>query len=87
MTAEKAKKEYDFMLDETKRSEAMAVEDQKLMGAACKELRLSYGLQRNALSNPLRMDSMQIAELERRCSTEQAKKYKSAVEIAKRNYA
>ena len=67
------------MLAELVLSEDSAIEDQKLMGDACKELRESYGIPRNALAPVMRMDSMMIAELERRCSSDQARKYRDAV--------
>ncbi|MBL9187893.1 MAG: hypothetical protein JNK23_10465 [Opitutaceae bacterium] len=75
----KADQQWKLMLAECEVSEAGAVEDQMLMGDACKDLREAHGLPRNALALKLRMDSMQIAELERRCSSVQARKYRAAV--------
>lgn len=80
LTPAKAEKEFGFMLPETAGSEECVAQDQQLMGDASFELREAYGVPRNAVANQLGMDSMQVAELERQCSSEMAKKYRAAVQ-------
>lgn len=79
MTPEKAEKEFRWMLEETMSAEALAIENQYLLGDACRELRLAYGIPRNALVGQLGIDGAGLVKLERRCSTDRAKAYHAAI--------
>ena len=86
MTPAKAAREFTWMLEETTASERIAIRDQKLMGDACRELRLAHDIPRNAMASQLGLDSLAVSEIERRCTSDQAKAYRRAVKALRRHY-
>ena len=86
MTIKKAKQEFRWMLEETAASERLATADQKHLGDACRELREAYDIPRNAIAAALRVDSMAVAELERRCSTVQARRYRAVMNLVRTTF-
>lgn len=70
------------MLEELSATEANLIEEQKLMGDACKELREAHKLTVKAVASALRFYPFEVEQMERKSSMDSAKRYRQGVLIA-----
>lgn len=78
-TFPKALRQVDLGLATCEESELYVIDEQKELGESLRDLRIAGMVPRNAIAQKLGVDSMLVSALERRCSSDNAKKYRAAV--------